>query len=113
MSNDLNASQGILNELTFGLAFRLSEHPANSVGIDAGIFSLKTNIQENVQLGFGYDVTLSSLQEQLRDVGGFELSLVFQLKTKKKDNCVNCFKFDARKKGKRESRRQRRNHKQF
>ena len=98
-------SQTLFKFITLGAALRLSNHPDNFVGVDAGIISAKTDVSPNVLMGLSYDVNLSPLQNQNRSVGGFELSLVILLNAKSKNDCLNCFDFDRIKKGKRQKQR--------
>ena len=98
-------SQTFFRTITVGLALRLSDRPDQLLGIDSGILSAKTAISPNMTLGLGYDMNISNLQNKNRSVGGLELSLVIVLTAPKKNDCIDCFKFDTIKKGKKQKQR--------
>ena len=90
---------GLLENLTLGIAARASNHPSNSTTFDAGVVSLNLEISHNLHLGTSYDFTFSSLQNSNRSMGSLEMSMVFLINSEKRNNCIDCFKFDRKKKG--------------
>jgi len=91
--------QGLLQNLTVGIAARASNHPSNSTTFDAGIVSLNLEISPQVHLGTSYDFTFSSLQNDSKNVGSWEMSMVFLINSEKRNDCIDCFKWDRKKKG--------------
>lgn len=103
ISKDKN--QTFFQTITVGLALRMSDHPDRALGIDSGILSAKTDISPSMLLGIGYDMNLSNLQNKNRSVGGLEVSFVIQLTAPNKNDCIDCFDFDTKKKGKKQRQR--------
>lgn len=76
----------------FGVQYRMVAKVNNTLGSDALILGLRTEIK-NFDIGFTYDITLSDLQKLNQFVGGPELSLSYSFLIKKNNNFMECPKF--------------------